>query len=182
LELFNGEGMCNLCHPSEAGPNGEPPLFTDFTYDNLGVPKNMENPFYDMDKEFLDDGSVINPMGKNWIDPGLGGFLETRPEWAKYAAGNYGKHKVPTLRNVDKRLGNTCMHNGVFKSLKEVVHFYNTRDVENWPEPEVAENVNRDELGDLGLTEKEERAIVEFMKTLTDGYDHKKRKKDKKDR
>ena len=78
------------------------------------------------------------------------------------------------------------MHNGVFKSLKEVVHFYNTRDVLPtcqvdyteaealaagcWPAPEVAANVNVDELGDLGLTTDEEAAIVAFLKTLSDGY------------
>jgi hypothetical protein len=90
------------------------------------------------------------------------------------AAENYGKHKVPTLRNVDKRPGRAFpkayMHNGVFKSLEEVVHFYNTRDVEDWPPPEVTENVNTDELGDLGLTLEEEHLIVAFMRTLSDGY------------
>jgi cytochrome c peroxidase len=174
LELFNGKGMCSACHPSESGAEGEPPLFTDFTFDNLGVPKNPENPFYRMDKVYLDDGTPINPDGAAWIDPGLGGFLMTRPEWAGYAAENYGKHRVPTLRNVDKRPGNgmpkAFMHNGVFKSLEEVVHFYNTRDIEAWPPPEVAENVNTDELGNLGLSAEEEAAIVAFMKTLTDGY------------
>jgi cytochrome c peroxidase len=87
---------------------------------------------------------------------------------------NMGKFKVPTLRNVDKRPGNSFKkaygHNGVFKSLKEVVHFYNTRDVKDWAEPEVAENINEDELGNLGLTDKEEDAIIAFMKTLSDGY------------
>ena len=39
-----------------------------------------------------------------------------------------------------------------------------------WPAPEVAENVNTDELGDLGLTRTEEAAIVAFLKTLSDGY------------
>jgi len=39
-----------------------------------------------------------------------------------------------------------------------------------WPEPEVPSNLNRDELGNLGLTEKEEEAIVAFMGTLSDGY------------
>jgi cytochrome c peroxidase len=68
------------------------------------------------------------------------------------------------------------MHNGVFKSLKEVVHFYNTRDVETWPLPEVSQNINTDELGDLGLTDEEEDAIVAFMKTLSDGYKVKKNK------
>lgn len=173
LELFNGKALCSACHPSE-GVNGTPPLFTDFTFDNLGVPKNPDNPFYKMDKVYLDDGSPINPDGAAWIDPGLGGFLEMRPEWADLAAENRGKHKVPTLRNVDKRPGKefpkAYMHNGVFKSLEEVVHFYNTRDVEDWPDPEVSENVNTDELGNLGLTSEEEAAIVAFMKTLSDGY------------
>ena len=179
LELFNGKGMCSACHPSELGPDDKPPVFTDFTFDNLGVPKNPQNPFYDMDKVYLDDGSPINPLGANWIDVGLGGFLLTRSEWAMKAEENMGKHKVPTLRNVAKAPGKAFpkayVHNGVFKSLKEVVHFYNTRDVEDWPDPEVAENVNSDELGDLGLTNEEEDAIVTFMETLSDGYELKKK-------
>jgi cytochrome c peroxidase len=85
-----------------------------------------------------------------------------------------GKHKVPTLRNVDLRPYEEFVkafgHNGYFKSLEEIVHFYNTRDVEDWPEPEVPETINVDELGDLGLTLDEEAAIVAFMKTLSDGY------------
>lgn len=170
LELFETTGMCNLCHPNE----GAGALFTDFSFDNLGTPKNLDNPFYDMDQVYLDDGSAINPEGDNWVDPGLGGFLETRAEWAGMADDNMGKHKVPTLRNVAKANGlnypKAYMHNGVFKSLKEVVHFYNTRDVEAWPPPEVAENVNTEELGDLGLTDLEEDAIVAFMRTLSDGY------------
>ncbi len=180
LELFEGKAMCSACHPSEPGPNGEPPLFTDFSYDNLGVPKNTENPFYKMDKVFI-DGSPINPEGMAWIDPGLGGFLETRPDWANMSEENMGKHKVPTIRNVAKGFGESFpkayMHNGVFKSLKEVVHFYNTRDVEDWPAPEVSQNVNIDELGDLGLTDAEEDAIVAFMKTLSDGFKVKKKNK-----
>ena len=129
-----------------------------------------------MDKVFLDDGTPINPAGADWIDPGLGGFLEGVPEYAHLAAENMGKHKVPTLRNVakgrNKNFVKAYMHNGVFKSLKEVVHFYNTRDVpeEGWPAPEVAANVNVDELGDLGLSPEEEDAIVAFMETLSDGY------------
>jgi hypothetical protein len=62
------------------------------------------------------------------------------------------------------------MHNGFFKDLRDVVMFYNTRDVAPWPPPEVPENVNTDELGDLGLTDAEVDAIVAFMLTLTDGY------------
>jgi cytochrome c peroxidase len=164
--LFNGQGMCSACHVL-ASANGTPPLFTDFTYDNLGVPKNPDNPFYRMPREW-------NADGKDWVDEGLGGFLRGSEKYTKYAAENIGKHKVPTLRNV--ALGPTpgfvkaYMHNGYFKSLKDVVHFYNTRDVESekWPAPEVSANVNVDEMGDLGLTEEEEGAIVAFMKTLSD--------------
>jgi cytochrome c peroxidase len=180
LALFNdeGKGKCSLCHvldPYVVDGVENPPLFTDYSFDNLGVPKNPENPFYDMDEVFV-NGEPINPMGDAWIDLGLGGFLEghPNPEWAAMAADNYGKQKVPTLRNVDKRPGKgfpkAFTHNGVFKSLKDVVHFYNTRDVESWPPPEVAANVNTDELGDLGLTGDEEDLIVLFMQTLSDGY------------
>jgi cytochrome c peroxidase len=176
LELFNGKAKCSACHPSEPGPAGEPPLFTDFTFDNLGVPKNPFNPFYDMDTVLLDDGTPINPEGVDWVDPGLGGFLEHHPNpaWAAMAAENWGKHKVPTLRNVAKApaaaFPKAYMHNGVFKTLKEVVHFYNTRDVEDWPPPEVPANLNTDEMGDLGLSDEEEDAIVAFLKTLNDGF------------
>ena len=71
----------------------------------------------------------------------------------------------------------TYGHNGYFKSLKEIVHFYNTRDVLGagwngvpWPPSEVALNVNTAELGNLGLKDAEENAIVAFLQTLTDGY------------
>ncbi len=159
LQLFEGEAMCAACHPSEPGPNGEPPLFTDFTYDNLGVPRNPENPFYAMPPGF-------NPLGFEWTDYGLGGVLGLEEEM--------GKMKVPTLRNVGMRPYNGFVqaytHNGYFKNLQDLVHFYNTRDVASWPPPEVAENVNADELGNLGLSFSEEAALVAFMNTLTDGW------------
>jgi len=178
MQLFNDEnkGKCFLCHISEPCENGGPALFTDFTFDNLGIPRNPENPFYDEDEVYLDDGSPINPEGENWVDKGLGGFLEhhPNPEWQAMAADNMGKHKVPTLRNIDKKNGQGDVkaygHNGYFNSLKDIVHFYNTRDTENWPMPEVTENVNHQELGNLGLTDEEEDAIVAFLKTLSDGY------------
>ena len=159
LALFEGQGNCAACHISQPGPNGEPPLFTDFTYDNLGTPKNPENPFYQMPPHW-------NPDGENWIDYGLGEVLGLPEEM--------GKMKVPTLRNVAQlpypEFVQCYMHNGVFKSLHEVVDFYNTRDVGSWPPPEVPENVNHDELGNLGLTDQDVDDIVAFMGTLTDGY------------
>ena len=166
LMLFNTKGLCAECHVMTS-VNGKPPVFTDFTYDNLGVPKNPQNPFYQMSAEW-------NKDGKDWVDKGLGAFLETTTEFARYAAENYGKQKVPTLRNVDKRpkgdFVKAYAHNGFFKTLKDITRFYNTRDIagENWPPPEIKENVNREELGDLGLTEEKEDLIVEFMKTLSD--------------
>jgi cytochrome c peroxidase len=170
--LFKGKGKCRLCHIS----NGQQALFTDFTFDNLGFPKNPENPIYNVDPDF--------------VDPGLGGFLMKAGYDEEVYLAEWGKHKVPTLRNVDLRPSDGFVkafgHNGYFKTLEGIVHFYNTRDVKPecpgdyteaealaincWPPPEVAENVNKDELGDLGLTPDEEAAIVAFLKTLSDGY------------
>ncbi|MBP7934023.1 MAG: cytochrome C [Phycisphaerae bacterium] len=167
LELFEGKGMCSACHISQPGSNGEPPLFTDFTYDNLGIPKNPDNPFYQMPRKW-------NPDGKKWVDPGLGGFLKSAGYEPEVYQPEWGKHKVPTLRNVDLRpypeFVKAFGHNGYFKSLEEITHFYNTRDVEPWPAPEVPDTINKDELGNLGLSAEEEAAIVAFMKTLSDGY------------
>ena len=166
LALFNTNGRCAMCHVLTS-ENGQPPVFTDFTYDNLGIPKNPQNPFYRQEKTY-------NPFGANWVDKGLGGYLETAEKYKTFAAANMGKHKVPTLRNVDLRpapgFAKAFAHNGAFKSLKDVVHFYNTRDKAgaNWPAPEVAANVNPGEIGNLGLTDSEENLIVEFMKTLSD--------------
>lgn len=169
--LFRGKGKCVRCHVS----NGPKPLFTDYTYDNLGIPQNPENPA---------------GMAPAFVDPGLGGALKNAgyPEDVYGAA--WGKHKVPTLRNVDLRPWPNFVkaygHNGYFKSLAGMVHFYNTRDVKPtcpgpyteaqalaadcWPAPEVSINVNRAELGNLGLTADEEAAIVAFLMTLSDGY------------
>jgi cytochrome c peroxidase len=161
------------------GTAERPPLFTDFSFANLGVPRNPDNPFYGMDREYLDDGSPINPDGENFVDLGLGAFLRTRSEYAALAADNDGKHRTATVRNVDKRPGKgfvkAYMHNGALKSLKEVVQFYNTRDVPaaNWPAPEVPWNVNRDifegvPLGDFRLADDAVDAIVAFLGTLSD--------------
>jgi cytochrome c peroxidase len=169
--LFQGKGQCKRCHPG----TGQEALFTDFTFDNLGVPQNPENP------------AGVAP---DFVDPGLGGFLESAGYPEEVYLEEWGKHKVPTLRNVDLRPDGSSVkayaHNGYFKTLEGIVNFYNTRDVKPecpgpyteaqamaadcWPAPEVEETVNRDELGDLGLTPDEEAAIVAFLKTLSDGF------------
>ena len=117
------------------------------------MPQNPENPFYYLPKE-------LNPDGVYFIDLGLGGELNKPSE--------NGKFKVPSLRNIAKTA--PYFHNGIFKNLRQVVVFYNTRDVGPWAPPEVRTNVNREELGDLGLTEQEVDDIVAFLQTLTDGY------------
>lgn len=61
------------------------------------------------------------------------------------------------------------MHNGVFKTLFQVIAFYNTRDIALWSAPEVSENVNKEELGSLGLTNQELEDLVAFLNILTDG-------------
>jgi cytochrome c peroxidase len=172
FSLFQGKANCKACHSI----SGKHALFTDFSYDNLGIPKNPENPVY-----------VDEP---GFVDPGLGGFLSTRQDYASFAEANYGKFKVSTLRNVDLRPSSDFVkafgHNGYFKSLEGIVHFYNTRDVLDpcpgeyteaealaancWPAPEVSETVNTTELGNLGLSPDQEAAIVAFLKTLSDGY------------
>ncbi len=169
LALFNDEdkGKCALCHTLDEG-SADYPLFTDFTYDNLGVPKNPANPFYDMPLKW-------NPDGEDWVDYGLGGFLKGAGFPAEVYEAELGKHKVPSLRNVDLRPDPEFVkafgHNGYFKSLAEITRFYNTRDVDPmWPEPEYPTTVNSDELGNLGLTAEEEASIVLFMTTLSDGY------------
>ena len=162
LALFEGKAGCAGCHPS----NGAKALFTDYTYDNIGVPANPDNPALLADQLFA--------------DVGLGGFLQD--------GSRDGAQKVPTLRNIDRRgapgASKSYMHNGAFKSLEEVVHFYNTRDVlpncstvsapqfgvNCWPSPEIDRNVNVDELGNLQLTPREERLVVTYLRTLSDGW------------
>jgi len=163
--LFQGKAKCSACHLIK----GKQPLFTDFTYDNIGMPRNPDNPYY--------NEPYWNPEGHNWVDTGLGGFLKSTGDYDEAVWGpQWGKQKVPTLRNVDKRpfegFTKAYGHNGYFKSLEDIVHFYNTRDVPGagWPAPEVEANINTKEMGNLGLSPREEAAIVTFMKTLNDGY------------
>jgi cytochrome c peroxidase len=153
LFVAEDKGNCAACHPNTSTLDNIPALFTDFTYDNLGTPKNPENPYYALPPE-------INPDGYDYVDLGLGITVNDPAE--------NGKFRVPTLRNI--AITSPYMHNGVFKTLFSVMAFYNTRDVADWPDPEVPENVNMDELGNLGLTNQELEDIVAFLNTLTDGW------------
>jgi cytochrome c peroxidase len=192
--LFRGKARCNECH-RDGGP-GEEPLFTDFTASNLGVPRNPTLQFY---AEAAPDpqGYSANSAGPAYVDAGVGSFLrklkslsgQLNPDsqWIALAPKFDGKFQVATLRNVDMRPSpdfvKAYMHNGYFKNLKEVLHFYNTRDVlptckpgdagekvSCWPAPEDATNLNKRQLGNLKLTPHEEDDLVAFLKTLTDDY------------
>jgi cytochrome c peroxidase len=186
-ELFNGQAKCLNCHVDPKGT--QHPLFTDNSTSNLGVPRNPALAFY---RETEPDmfGYVPNSQGEAVVDKGVGNFLRS-PEnanqaWKEFAPQFDGRFRVATLRNVDKRAQpdfvKAYMHNGYFKSLKEVVHFYNTRDalprcaagspgekVSCWPPPEVAANINTN-CCDLGLSDTQEDDLVSFLGTLTDGY------------
>jgi cytochrome c peroxidase len=175
LALFNdpNKGNCAACHPSARGPNGAPPLFTDFSFDNLGVPRNFRIP------------ATANP---DYHDLGLCG-----PDRTDLAARQdlCGAFKVPTLRNVATR--KVFFHNGVFDSLADVVSFYATRDTDpgRWY-PRRADG-SIDKFNDLplalrgnvntaeapynrqpgmapALTPAEVADVVAFLGTLTDGY------------
>jgi cytochrome c peroxidase len=178
MNLFMGKAQCVLCHvvdwtPAPVGlnvqvpnwsPDGTvPPMFTDFTYDNLGVPVNPEIAALIGEPQPIDNG-----LGVTVSDAELNGLF-----------------KVMTLRNIG--ITQPYAHNGYFKTLKGITHFYNTAEIKPecptqmteadalanncWPTPEVPETINRDELGDLGLTPEEEDAVAAFMMTLTDGYE-----------
>jgi len=154
LDLFNREdkGNCAACHPSTSNTQEHPALFTDFSFDNLGTPANPNSPF-------LNQGPEFNPDGTGFVDFGLGGELGDIAE--------NGKFKVPGLRNI--ALTAPYMHNGVFNTLEEVLDFYSDRNNDGVI-PEVADNVNNDELGNLGLSNQEKADIIAFLKTLSDGY------------
>ncbi len=200
--LFRGKAVCNTCHldgtenstahVAQASIANKAPLFTDFTSANLGVPRNPRNPFY---FETVPDayGFTPNPAGAAFTDLGVGLFLRSEAggvnveaAWTPLAPMFDGKMQVATARNADLRpcpsFVKAYMHNGYLKSLKEVVHFYNTRDkyaassctpeTEKktcWPPPEVSANKDMT-IGNLGLTDEEEDQLVAFLRTLTDGY------------
>jgi cytochrome c peroxidase len=185
------------------------PRFTCFGSANEGLPLNPRDAFYYQDKPDA-FGFVGNPYGFGYRDLGMGTFLRSGPgaapnpnsNWTQYAPGVDGTMQVSSARNVamtppqcpTTEAGSTpyfqkeFFHNGYIKSLKQLVHFYNTRDtsyaypvtsghcppgtverVTCWPVPEVKNNVDMT-TGNLGLTDQEENQIVAFLQTLTDGY------------
>ncbi len=175
LALFNApqKGNCAACHPSTRGTDGSPPMFTDFTFDNLGLPRNAAIPA-NADPAYRDMG-LCGPFRTD---------IATRTDLC-------GAFKVPTLRNVATR--KVFFHNGAFTSLKDALTFYVQRDTDaqkfypvsasggidkfNDLPAALARNVNTTEVpynrhaGDLpALSDAEIDDVAAFLGTLTDGY------------
>jgi cytochrome c peroxidase len=153
LALFQGKALCANCHITDPDPMVKRVLFTDFTYDNIGVPKNVTNPFYTQS---------ANTAGASYIDLGISAVVG-QPL-------HNGKFRVPTLRNI--AISAPYFHNGAITTLEDVVRFYNKRDLNTgqFGPPELLQNMNKEELGNLKLSDDEEQQLVAFLKTLTDGY------------
>ena len=185
------------------------PLFTCFGSANEGLPLNPRNAFY---YQTTPDhfGFIGNPYGFAYRDLGLGTFLRSgfgswpnpNASWIPQAPSVDGTMQVSSARNAAMTppqcpsteapgpyFQKEFFHNGYIKSLKQLVHFYNTRDkpgfaypvtsghcpagtterVDCWPMPEVKNNIDMT-TGNLGLTDQEENQIVAFLQTLTDGF------------
>lgn len=191
------------------------PVFTCFGYANLGLPLNPRVAlFYETTPDRF--GYTPNPYGFGYRDLGVGTFLRSgfgaapnpNSQWVQFAPTSDGQVQTSIARNVARtppqcpttEAGQTdssgkpipyfqkeFFHNGYIKSLKQLVHFYNTRDVypfpvtsghcpegttekvDCWPMPEVPNNIDMT-VGKLGLTDHEEDLIVTFLQTLTDGF------------
>jgi cytochrome c peroxidase len=175
LKLFEDpkKGNCAACHPDRSA-NGHPPLFTDYQYEALGVPRNPE---------------IHANADLHYFDLGICG-PERKDIYAKQA-GNCGLFKTPSLRNVARR--QAFFHNGVYHKLEDVLRFYVERDLH--PEkfyPRKADGsvdayndlpsqyrANLDTVdapfdrkpGELpALDEAEQQDLIAFLNTLSDGY------------
>jgi cytochrome c peroxidase len=175
LQVFNDPDKANCagCHPSAPTRDGLPPLFTDHQYEALGAPRNV---------------ALANNSDSSYFDLGVCGPLRTDiAAQTQYC----GMFLTPTLRNAATR--HAFFHNGAFRSLEQVLDFYNFRDTN--PEkvyPRAADGAVQkyDDLpakyhanvdvsdppfdrhpGDTpAMTAQDEADIIAFMKTLTDGY------------
>jgi len=106
----------------------------------------------------LTDGAYYNiGVGMEKADPDIGRFTVTKNEW------DYGAFKTPTLREIANSA--PYMHDGSFKTLEEVVDFYDKGGVAN---------KNRHErIKQLNLTSQEKKDLVEFLKALSgEGWQH----------
>ena len=174
LRLFNDPKRANCagCHLSKPSPDGRPPLFTDFQYEALGLPRNMALA-QNKDPAFHDLG-LCGPVRSD---------LQDQHQYC-------GMFRTPTLRNSSLR--RAFFHNGVYPTLEQVMKFYNLRDTDpsaiypkaadgtvdkfNDLPPAYRSNVdttdapfNRTSGGPPALSDSDIRDIVAFLSTLSDG-------------
>jgi len=130
LALFNGpdKGNCAACHPSTTADGSTPPMFTDFSYDNLGVPRN---PLIPANLASAPDYTPANGHDgvQGYYDLGVcGPFRDQTVDFST----SCGQFKVPTLRNI--AVTAPYFHNGRFTTLKDAIGFYVRRDTnpEEW--------------------------------------------------
>ncbi|MEG1236904.1 MAG: cytochrome c peroxidase [Flavobacterium sp.] len=136
MNLFMGKAKCATCHFTPLFNGTVPPSYSKTEHEVIGTP---------------------NEASGKTLSPDKGRYLYNKmPQLV-------GAFKTPTVRNA--AVTAPYMHNGVFKTLEEVVSFYNKGggqglgyEVENQTLP----------FDKLNLTVKEEKALVAFMKTLTD--------------
>jgi cytochrome c peroxidase len=156
LAIFEdpAQGNCASCHPNRPGPDGKPPLFTTFAYENIGLPKFADSPFYTLPKE-------LNPDGESFVDHGL---MKTTGDQA-----HDGMFRVPTLRNVEKT--SPYGHNGYLHRLDEMVELVTGSCMREGtcrlPDPEVPGTAQRVRSG-RRLDRQEITDVVAFLRTLTD--------------
>lgn len=174
-ELFNdpNKGNCAACHLDQPTADGQPPLFTDFQYEALGVPRNPSIPA-NRDPSYYDLG-VCGPYRTD---------MSNQPQYC-------GMFLTPTLRDVATR--KVFFHNGVFHSLRQVLVWYVYRDLQParfYPRDEAGQLVKYDDLperyrGNVDTTDapfnrrpgdapalngREIADVIAFLGTLTDGY------------
>lgn len=149
LALFNdpGKGNCTACHPSQRQGYSDHPLFTDFSYDNVGVPRNWDIPANAAVPVSPISGASLAPYMPSgptnvpadaeyaYYDLGLCGPFQPvandpHPRATYFSVTTLcGLFKVPSLRNV--AITSPYFHNGRFSTLHEVVEWYVTRDINN---------------------------------------------------
>jgi cytochrome c peroxidase len=211
-QLFFGKAICNTCHSSTGNPSIQfitkgKDTFSMYCYANIGVPRNVRNPYYE-NTDCKTNPHGCNPQGTAYIDYDLGNNPNPAPDGTRFYNTNPGDipqfrglFQTPTCRNVDLRPSPTFvkayMHNGVFKSLAQVVRFYNKRNIavnssgqevafdlrtnppagytRLFPPPEVLDNVQNVQgdlgnIGNLGLTAQQEADLVAFLRILSDGF------------
>jgi cytochrome c peroxidase len=173
--LFNDpdKANCGGCHISQPSPDGLPPLFTDHQYEALGAPRNSV---------------LVDNKDSRYFDLGVCGPIRTDiADQTQYC----GMFLTPTLRNTATR--RAFLHNGVFRTLEQVLDFYNFRDtnperiypraadgtVQKFDDIPVQYQANVDvsdppfnrHLGEApAMTAQDEADIIAFLKTLNDGY------------